>query len=235
MRNDGRAENQLRPISFERNYTKYAEGSVLVTCGDTKVLCNASVEERVPPHKKGTGEGWVTAEYSMLPRATQSRNQRDINKLKLNGRTAEIQRLIGRSLRTVVSLPALGERSITIDCDVLQADGGTRTASICGAWLALRDACDKLVADGLVEENPLIGQVAAISVGIIDGVPMLDLCYAEDSHAEVDMNVVMTNEGKFIELQGTGEQKAFDEAELSALLSLAKGGIQEIMEQQKNA
>lgn len=235
MRMDGRAEYQLRPISFQRNFTKYAEGSVLVTCGDTKVLCNASVEERVPPHKKGTGEGWVTAEYSMLPRATQTRNQRDINKLKLNGRTAEIQRLIGRSLRTVVSLPALGERSITVDCDVLQADGGTRTASICGAWLALRDACDKLVADGVVAENPLIGQVAAISVGVIDGVPMLDLCYAEDSHAEVDMNVVMTNEGKFIELQGTGEQKAFDEQELAELLTLAKGGIMEIMALQKNA
>lgn len=235
LRIDGRGSEELRPILFERNYTKYAEGSVLVTCGDTKVLCNASVEERVPPHKKGTGEGWVTAEYSMLPRATATRNQRDINKLKLNGRAAEIQRLIGRSLRTVVSLPALGERTITIDCDVIQADGGTRTASICGAYVALRDACAKLVESGLVETNPLIGQVAAISVGIVDGLPLLDLCYGEDSHAEVDMNVVMTAEGKFIELQGTGEQTPFDEAELSELLRLARSGIKKIMELQNEA
>ena len=232
LRIDGRGSEELRPILFERNYTKYAEGSVLVTCGDTKVLCNASVEERVPPHKKGTGEGWVTAEYSMLPRATATRNQRDINKLKLNGRAAEIQRLIGRSLRTIVNLPALGERTITVDCDVIQADGGTRTASICGAYVALRDACAKLVENGLVEENPLIGQVAAISVGIVDGLPLLDLCYAEDSHAEVDMNVVMTAEGKFIELQGTGEQTPFDEEQLSELLRLARSGITKIMEYQ---
>ncbi len=235
LRIDGRGSEELRPIFFQRNYTKYAEGSVLVTCGDTKVLCNASVEERVPPHKKGSGEGWVTAEYSMLPRATATRNQRDINKLKLNGRAAEIQRLIGRSLRTVVSLPALGERTITVDCDVIQADGGTRTASICGAFVALRDACAKLVEKGLVEENPLIGQVAAISVGIVDGLPLLDLCYAEDSHAEVDMNVVMTAEGKFIELQGTGEQTPFDETQLTELLRLARSGITKIMKLQDEA
>lgn len=232
---DRRGADELRPILFERHYTKYAEGSVLVTCGDTKVLCNASVEDRVPLHKKGTGEGWVTAEYSMLPRATATRNQRDINKLKLNGRTAEIQRLIGRSLRTVVALPLLGERTITVDCDVIQADGGTRTASICGAYLALRDACAKLVADGVLEQNPIIGQVAAISVGVVDGVRMLDLCYAEDSRAAVDMNVVMTDAGRFIELQGTGEQTPFDEETLNELLTLAKSGIATIMELQNDA
>lgn len=229
---DDRMPDTLRPITFERNFTKYAEGSVLVTCGDTKVLCNASVEERVPFHKKGTGEGWVTAEYSMLPRATQTRNQRDIGKLKLNGRAAEIQRLIGRSLRTVVLLPRLGERTVTIDCDVIQADGGTRTASICGAYVALRDACEKLVAEGVITENPLIGQVAAVSVGVLEGTALLDLCYAEDSHAEVDMNVVMTGDGKFIELQGTGEQTPFDEEMLAQLLALAKSGITKIMKLQ---
>ena len=231
---DGRKNDELRPVEIIPNINKFAEGSCLIRCGNTHVLCTASVEDK-PPRHVPEGHGWVTAEYSMLPRATATRNQRDINKLKLNGRAAEIQRLIGRSLRTIVNLPALGERTITVDCDVIQADGGTRTASICGAYVALRDACAKLVENGLVEENPLIGQVAAISVGIVDGLPLLDLCYAEDSHAEVDMNVVMTNEGKFIELQGTGEQKAFDEGELSALLTLAKGGIQEIMELQNNA
>ncbi len=232
LRHDGRSNTQLRPVRIQRNYIKHAEGSVLIEVGDTKVICTASVEERIPPFKKDSGEGWVTAEYSMLPRATAVRNQRDISKLKLNGRSSEIQRLIGRSLRTIVDLKLLGERSITIDCDVIQADGGTRTASITGAYVALVDACRTLVKNGLISKMPVTGTVAATSVGIVKGEELLDLCYIEDSNAEVDMNVIMTGEGEFIELQATGEKSSFSKKQLDQLLNLAESGIRELIKAQ---
>ncbi len=235
MRCDGRQNSQLREVKITRNYIKHAEGSVLIEVGDTKVICTATVEERVPPFKKDSGEGWVTAEYAMLPRATGTRNQRDISKLKLNGRSQEIQRLIGRSLREAIDMKLLGERTITIDCDVIQADGGTRTASITGGYVALADACNKLVNDGLISQNPIKSQVAATSVGIIDGVELLDLCYAEDSNAEVDMNVIMSGTGEFIEIQATGEKTSFDRKQLQVLLDLAEKGINELIKIQCDA
>ncbi len=235
MRIDGRENSNLRKVKLTRNYIKHAEGSVLIEMGDTKVICTASVEEKVPPFKKNTGEGWVTAEYSMLPRSTGVRNQRDINKLKLNGRSQEIQRLIGRSLRSVVNFNLLGERSITLDCDVIQADGGTRTASITGAFVALADACKKLVEDGIIEKVPITDMVAAVSVGIIGDEEMLDLCYAEDSNAVVDMNVIMTSSAEFIEVQATGEQSPFRREQLNKLLDLAQSGIKDLIQMQKEA
>lgn len=231
---DKRADNQLRKVSITKDYIIYPEGSVLIEMGNTKVICNASVEEKVPPFKKDSGEGWVTAEYSMLPRATLDRTTRDINKLKMNNRSVEIQRLIGRALRVVVDFEALGERTITLDCDVIQADGGTRTASITGAYIALALACKKLCKEGILEKNPLKGYVAAISVGIVEGCELLDLCYQEDSHADVDMNIVMTDSGEFVEVQGTGEQKPFSKATLNSMLALAEKGIAELIEIQKS-
>jgi ribonuclease PH len=227
-RGDGRALDELRPVSFERDFTIMAPGSVLVTFGNTRVLCTASVEDRVPPWMRGSGKGWVTAEYSMLPGSTPERASREAAKGKQSGRTQEIQRLIARSLRAVTDLVALGEAQITVDCDVLQADGGTRTASICGAYVALHDAFTRMVAKGQLRRHPLTDSVAAISVGIIDGVPMLDLPYAEDSRAEVDMNVVMTGAGRFVEVQGTAEGMAFSRSELDELLGLAEAGIKEL-------
>ena len=225
---DGRAVDQLRPVSFERDYTVMAPGSVLVTFGQTKVLCTASVEERVPPWMRGTGRGWVTAEYSMLPGSTPERASREAAKGKQSGRTQEIQRLIARSLRAVTDLVVLGEVQITVDCDALQADGGTRTASICGAYVALHDACSRLVQAGTIGTHPLTDSVAAVSVGIVDGAPMLDLPYVEDARAEVDMNVVMTGGGRFVEVQGTAEGLAFSRGELDTLLGLAETGIKEL-------
>ena len=225
LRPDGRAVDQLRPVSFERDFTVFAMGSVLVSMGRTRVLCTASVEERVPPWMRGTGRGWVTAEYSMLPGSTTERASREAARGKQSGRTQEIQRLIGRSLRAVCDLVALGEVQITVDCDVLQADGGTRTASICGGYVALHDACSRLVQAGTLRAHPLTDSVAAVSVGIVDAVPMLDLPYVEDSRAEVDMNVVMTGSGRFVEVQGTAEGAAFSRSELDELLLLAEQGI----------
>ncbi len=228
LRADGRTVDQLRPLSFERDFTVFAAGSVLVSFGRTRVLCTASIEDRIPPWLRGSGKGWVTAEYSMLPGSTPERASREAAKGKQSGRTQEIQRLIARSLRTVTDLVAVGERQVTVDCDVLQADGGTRTASICGAYVALHDCFTRLIAEGEISQHPLTDSVAAISVGIIDGVPMLDLPYEEDSRAEVDMNVVMTGAGRFVEVQGTAEQVAFSRGELDSLLGLAEGGIAEI-------
>ncbi len=233
-RND-RATDALRPVRFTRRYTAHAEGSVLVEFGATRVLCTASIEEGVPGFLRGKRQGWVTAEYGMLPRATHTRTPREAARGKQTGRTQEIQRLIGRSLRAVVDLEALGERTITIDCDVLQADGGTRTASITGAYVALTDACDALRARRALDRVPLHGQVAAVSVGIVGGVPMLDLDYSEDSQAETDMNVVMNNGGAFIEVQGTAEGHAFRRHELDALLNLAASGIGELCALQAQA
>jgi ribonuclease PH len=235
MRPSQRLPHQLREIRINRHYTKHAEGSVLIECGDTKVICTASVEERVPPHKKGSGEGWVTAEYGMLPRSTGSRMQREAAKGKQSGRTQEIQRLIGRSLRAVVDLKKLGERTIQIDCDVIQADGGTRTASITGSFVALQDAITGLMQKGLVAENPLKDSIAAISVGIYRGVPVLDLDYIEDSECDTDMNVVMLGSGHFVEVQGTAEGHAFSRAEMDELLELAKSGIEELTKMQRAA
>jgi len=235
MRPSGRQTNELRQVTITRNYTKHAEGSVLIEMGDTKVLCTASVEERIPPFLRGKGEGWVTAEYGMLPRSTGSRMMREAAKGKQSGRTQEIQRLIGRSLRASIDLKALGERSITIDCDVLQADGGTRTASITGAYVALQDAVNSLLEKKKIKKNPLLGQVAAISVGIYNGSPVLDLDYAEDSNAETDMNVVMNEAGGYIEIQGTAEGHAFRENELQDMLALARKGVGEIVELQRTA
>jgi ribonuclease PH len=235
LRVDGRNQSDLRPVKITRNYIKHAEGSVLIEMGDTKVICTATVDEKVPPFKKNTGEGWVTAEYSMLPRSTATRNQRDISRLKLNGRSQEIQRLIGRALRSVVNLNLLGEREIIIDCDVIQADGGTRTASITGGFVALVDACKKLVDDGVIEKIPVTDFLAAVSVGIVDDVEMLDLCYVEDSNAATDMNVVMTSKGEFIEIQATGEQLPFRKEQFDTLLSLAEKGISRLIEIQKDA
>jgi len=235
MRPSQRQPDQLRSIRITRHYTKHAEGSVLIECGDTKVICTASVEERVPPHKKGSGEGWVTAEYGMLPRSTGSRMQREAAKGKQSGRTQEIQRLIGRSLRAVVDLGKLGERTIQIDCDVIQADGGTRTASITGAFVALHDAVNGLMQQGLLRENPLKDFVAAISVGIFEGTPVLDLDYIEDSACDTDMNVVMLGSGHFVEVQGTAEGHPFSREEMDALLELAKSGIAQLIEMQRTA
>jgi ribonuclease PH len=235
MRPSLRSDNQLREIRITRHYTKHAEGSVLIECGDTKVICTASVEERVPPHKKGSGEGWVTAEYGMLPRSTGSRMQREAAKGKQSGRTQEIQRLIGRSLRAVVDLKKLGERTIQIDCDVIQADGGTRTASITGAYVALHDAVGGLMGKGLVADNPIKDAIAAISVGIFEGTPVLDLDYLEDSDCDTDMNVVMLGSGHFVEVQGTAEGHAFTRAEMDQLLELAKSGIEQLIEMQRAA
>lgn len=233
MRPSQRQNNELRAITFTRNFTKHAEGSVLVACGDTKVICTASVEERVPPFLKGKKQGWVTAEYGMLPRATGSRNIREAAKGKQTGRTMEIQRLIARALRAVVDLKALGERSITIDCDVIQADGGTRTAAINGGFVALVDCIKHLVETQKIEKNPIIGQIAAISVGVFNGQAVLDLDYAEDSAAETDMNVIMNEHHKFVEVQGTAEDKDFSREHLNEMLALAEKGIGEILIEQR--
>ena len=229
---DGRTANELRKISIKRNYLKYALGSCLIEMGDTKVICSASHEERVPPFLKGTGKGWVTAEYGMLPASCTERIQRESVKGKLSGRTHEIQRLIGRSLRAVCDLTKLGERAIWIDCDVIQGDGGTRTASITGSFIALADACAKLEKEGKIK-NPLIDYIAAVSVGIVNGRPVVDLCYQEDSKAEVDMNLVMTGSGKFVEIQGTAEHEPFSKPDMDHMLSLGKKGISELIHLQK--
>jgi len=233
VRADGRNPLQLRPISITTNYIKHAEGSVLIEVGDTRVICTATVEERVPHFLKGAGKGWVTAEYGMLPRATGSRNVREAVRGKLGGRTHEIQRLIGRSLRAVIDLPALGERTVLIDCDVIQADGGTRTASITGAYVALACAMKNLQDKGVVQDNPLSDLVAAVSVGIVGGAVLLDLCYEEDYQAEVDMNVVMTGGGRFVEIQGTAEEASFTRQEMNDLVTAAEQGIQELVTLQK--
>lgn len=235
MRPSGRAANELREIKLTRGFTKHAEGSVLVEFGDTRVLCNASVENRVPRFLKGSGQGWVTAEYGMLPRSTGSRMMREAAKGKQGGRTMEIQRLIGRSLRAAVDLEALGEHSITIDCDVLQADGGTRTASITGAYVALVDAINHLLERDLLQRDPLHGHVASVSVGIYKGTPILDLDYIEDSNAETDMNIVMNDAGAFIEIQGTAEGHAFRSDELQAMIELGRLGINNLIQHQKEA
>ena len=235
MRPSGREVNELRQISIQRQYTCHAEGSVLIACGDTRVLCTASVESRVPAFLRGSGEGWVTAEYGMLPRSTGSRMRREASSGKQGGRTMEIQRLIGRSLRAVVDRAALAEHTITQDCDVLQADGGTRTAAITGAYVALVDACRWLKSQNRIKKDPVHGQVAAVSVGIFNNTPVLDLDYAEDSRAETDMNVVMNDGGGFIELQGTAEGHAFRKDELDRLLELADAGIRSLMEKQSAA
>ncbi|MBB4013989.1 ribonuclease PH [Niveibacterium umoris] len=234
-RPSGRAADALREVRITRGFTRHAEGSVLVEFGDTRVLCTASVEESVPPFLRGKGEGWVTAEYGMLPRSTHTRSAREAAKGKQSGRTQEIQRLIGRSLRAVVDLKALGERQITLDCDVLQADGGTRTAAITGACVALHEALDKLVVAGKLPANPMRELVAAISVGIVDGRPVADLDYAEDSSCDTDMNVVMTASGGIVEVQGTAEGAPFSRAELDALLALAERAIAQLVEAQKRA
>ncbi|MDN3513710.1 MAG: ribonuclease PH [Candidatus Brocadia sp.] len=235
MRVDNRAHDELRPIIISRHFTKYAPGSVLVQTGNTRVICTAMVEESVPPHIKNTGEGWITAEYSLLPSSTPVRVARESTRGKVGGRTHEIQRLIGRSLRSVIDLALLKERTIWIDCDVIQADGGTRTAAITGSYVALIDAIQWLKGKDLIKENPVLSSIAAVSVGIVNGVALLDLCYAEDAAAQVDMNIVMTGDGKFIELQGTGEEYAFDNGQLAEMLSMAKKGIREIIEIQKTA
>ncbi len=235
MRPSQRAPDELRHVRITRNYTKHAEGSVLVEFGDTRVLCNASVEERLPPFLRGKGEGWVTAEYGMLPRSTSSRMNREAAHGRQGGRTQEIQRLIGRSLRAVVDMKALGERSITIDCDVIQADGGTRTASITGGYVALVDAVQSLLDHKVLSRNPLIGRVASVSVGIYQGTPVLDLDYPEDCGAETDMNVVMNDAGQFIEVQGTAEGHPFNHAELDAMLALARKGIEQLLTEQRQA
>ena len=229
MRPSGRAPDEMRAISFETNFTIHAEGSVLVSFGNTRVLCTASVEEKVPPHKRGSGEGWVTAEYGMLPRATHTRSDREAARGKQSGRTQEIQRLIGRSLRAVFDLKLLGERTIQIDCDVIQADGGTRTAAITGAWVAAQDAIATLLAAGKIAASPITGAVAAVSVGIVRGTPLLDLEYVEDVACDTDMNVVMTGAGHYVEVQGTAEGAAFSRSEMDQLLSLAEKGIAELV------
>ncbi|MGQ5523481.1 ribonuclease PH [Chitinimonas sp. PSY-7] len=235
MRPSGRTPQQLRTVRITRNFTRHAEGSVLIEMGDTKVICTASVEESVPPFLKGMGEGWVTAEYGMLPRSTNSRMKREAASGKQSGRTQEIQRLIGRSLRAVVDLKALGERQISIDCDVIQADGGTRCASITGAFVALQDAINKLIATGKLTSSPIREHVAAVSVGVFKGQPVLDLDYIEDSDCDTDMNVVMTAAGGFVELQGTAEGAPFSRSEMNALIELAEGGIRELIAAQRTA
>ena len=235
MRTDGRKLDQLRDVEITRNYTKYAEGSVLVETGDTMVLCNVSIEDSVPYFLRGQNKGWLTAEYSLLPRATQDRNIREAAKRKLSGRTQEIQRLIGRSLRAIIDLDKMGERTIWVDCDVLQADGGTRTASITGAYVALVDAINFMIKEEKLKESPLKGFMAATSVGIVDGTPMLDLCYEEDFKAQVDMNIAMTEVGEIIEIQGTAEEHPFTRDELDQLYDLAEKGILELIEEQRLA
>lgn len=234
-RTQGRAADALRPVTITRRYTKHAEGSVLVEFGDTKVLCTASVEEKVPPHKRGSGTGWVTAEYGMLPRATHTRSDREAAKGKQSGRTQEIQRLIGRSLRCVFDLAALGERTISLDCDVIQADGGTRTAAITGAFVAAHDAVSLLIAQDKIKASPIRDFVAAISVGIVNGRPLLDLEYVEDAACDTDMNVVMTGSGGFVEVQGTAEGAAFSRDEMGLLLQLAEKGIRDLVAAQRKA
>ena len=235
MRHDDRRPDQLRPLRFERGWTKHAEGSVLISVGDTRVLCTASVEESVPGWMKGKGRGWITAEYGMLPRSTHTRSRREAAEGAQSGRTHEIQRLVGRSMRAVADMAALGERTVRLDCDVLQADGGTRCASITGAWIALADAIDVLRAQGLVAGEPLRDHVAAVSVGIVGGSPLLDLDYAEDSACDTDMNVVMTGAGGFVELQGTAEGAPFSRGEVDALLGLARDGIASLVAAQRTA
>ena len=235
VRVDGRSPEHLRPVRITRGFTVHAEGSVLIEFGHTRVLCTASVEEKVPGHKKGSGEGWVTAEYGMLPRATHSRSDREAARGKQSGRTQEIQRLIGRSLRSVFDLGLLGERTIVLDCDVLQADGGTRTAAITGAFVAAQDAVNGLMAQGKLMQSPIREPVAAVSVGIVHGVPMLDLAYVEDSDCDTDMNVVMTGSGHFVEVQGTAEGAAFSRADMNDLLALADQGIRELVRLQQAA
>jgi ribonuclease PH len=235
MRIDGRAADQLRPVTIETGYLLTAEGSALTSFGNTRVLCAATIEETVPSFLRGSGKGWVTAEYAMLPRATATRTAREVSKGRQSGRTHEIQRLIGRSLRTVVDLEALGERSIIIDCDVIQADGGTRTAAITGAYVALASAIQQLLQFGTLKKSPLRDHVAAISVGIVNGEPLLDLCYDEDSKAEVDANVVLTGAGRFVEFQATAEREAFDDALMAQMIALARKGIGELVEMQKQA
>ena len=234
-RSAGRAADALRPVTLQRAYTCHAEGSVLVSFGQTQVLCTASVEEKVPPHKRGSGQGWVTAEYGMLPRATHTRSDREAAKGKQSGRTQEIQRLIGRSLRSVFDLQALGERTIALDCDVLQADGGTRTAAITGAFVAAHDAVSWLLAKGKLTASPIRGFVAAVSVGVVQGTPLLDLEYTEDSACDTDMNVVMTGNGGFVEVQGTAEGAPFTRAEMDRLLALADQGIRDLVAMQQRA
>ncbi|WP_227753688.1 MULTISPECIES: ribonuclease PH [Ramlibacter] len=235
IRTGGRTADQLRPVRITRGYTIHAEGSVLVEFGQTRVLCTASVEEKVPPHKRGSGEGWVTAEYGMLPRATHTRGDREAARGKQSGRTQEIQRLIGRSLRAVFDLKRLGERSIQLDCDVLQADGGTRTAAITGAWVAAQDAVNRLLAEGKLKESPITSHVAAVSVGIVEGTPLLDLEYVEDVSCDTDMNVVMTGAGHYVEVQGTAEGVPFTRKEMDELLRLAEKGIAELVQMQEAA
>jgi ribonuclease PH len=234
-RDAGRAANQLRPVRITRAYTMHAEGSVLIEFGNTRVLCTASVEEKVPPHKRGSGEGWVTAEYGMLPRATHTRNDREAARGKQSGRTHEIQRLIGRAIRAVFDLKLLGERTISLDCDVIQADGGTRTAAITGAFVAAHDAVGRLLLQGKLQATPILDHVAAISVGIVKGTPLLDLAYIEDAACDTDMNVVMTGAGNFVEVQGTAEGLAFTRQEMDALLALAVQGIADLVQSQKEA
>ena len=235
MRQDGRAADALRMLTFTRGFITHPEGSVLAALGDTKVICNATVEDKVPPFLQGTGKGWLTAEYAMLPRATSTRNARDVEKLKKNARAVEIQRLIGRALRMAIDLEKLGERTIIIDCDVIQADGGTRTTAISGGFVALVDACAALVAQGALLESPIKQMIAAVSVGVVDGVPLLDLCYEEDSRAEVDMNIVMNPDGAFIELQGSAENAPFSHETLTEILRLGAVGSAAVIQAQKDA
>jgi len=234
MRIDGRKLDQARPIRITRSYTKYAEGSVLIETGETKVICTASIEDKVPVFLKGKGEGWITCEYNMIPRATHTRKPRDISRGKLDGRTMEIQRLIGRALRSVVDLKAIGERTIWIDCDVIQADGGTRTSSITGAFVALVDAVNKIHKQTPFAVYPIREFVSAVSVGIVNGEKMVDLCYEEDSKAKVDMNIIMTDAGEFVEIQGTGEESPFSRNELNELLALGEKGIKQVIQAQKD-
>ncbi|HXF04255.1 MAG TPA: ribonuclease PH [Blastocatellia bacterium] len=233
IRCDGRRPDELRRLTITPDFIKFAEGSVLVACGDTKVICTVSVEDRVPPFLRGTGRGWITAEYALLPRSTESRTPREASRGALSGRTQEIQRLIGRSLRAVVDLDQLGERTFLVDCDVIQADGGTRIASITGAFVALVLALRRLIAQGVLPTLPVRNYLAAVSVGIVDGTPMLDLCYAEDSRAEVDMNVVATDDGRFVEIQGTAEKQPFTTEQLMTLLELARRGLPTVLAAQK--
>ncbi|GAA0071386.1 hypothetical protein UT300003_29100 [Clostridium sardiniense] len=235
MRCDGRKNDQVRQTKVTRNYTKYAEGSVYIEVGDTKVLCNVSIEDKVPPFLKGSGEGWITAEYNMLPRSTGTRKIRDIARLKIDGRTMEIQRLIGRALRSVVDLKALGEKTLWIDCDVIQADGGTRTTSITGAFIAMVDAVNKLHKERPFKVYPIRSFVAATSIGIVNGEKVIDLCYEEDSNAKVDMNIIGTEEGEFVEVQGTGEESPITRSELNELLDLGEKGLKQMISIQKNS
>jgi ribonuclease PH len=233
VRKDGRKPDELRKVAIERNYTKFAPGSVFIQTGDTKVICTASIDEGVPPYLKNSGQGWITAEYSLLPGSTPKRVVRESARGKVNGRTQEIQRLIGRSMRAIVNLSALGERTIWVDCDVIQADGGTRVASITGGYVALVDAINWLRNNGKITDEPLLGSVAAVSVGVVNGVSMLDLCYEEDFAAKVDMNIVLTGEGEYVELQATGEQQTFSEKELAEMISQAKKGVDQLTKLQK--